>query len=245
MIDARSRAGQPRRRRGLVTGIANDQSIAWGCAKAFRGLGAELAVTYLNEKAKPYVEPLARQLEAELVLPLDLRDDGQLEAVFDQITERWGRLDFLLHSIAFAPDGGPAGPRRRLLQGGLPAGDGDLLLVLHPHGPAGRAADGPRRHAVLHDLLRLADGGRALQPDGPGQGGAGERHALPGGRARPQGHPRPCDLAGAAQDPRRLGHRPLRRAAEQSAGQGADAAAWSRSTMSAWPPPISPPTPPS
>ena len=93
----------PEGRRGLVTGIANDQSIAWGCAKAFRGLGAELAVTYLNEKAKPYIEPLARQLEAELVAPLDLRRDGELEALFAQITERWGRLDFLLHSIAFAP----------------------------------------------------------------------------------------------------------------------------------------------
>ena len=90
-------------RRGLVTGIANDQSIAWGCAKAFRGLGAELAVTYLNEKAKPHIEPLARQLEAELVAPLDLRREGELEALFAQITERWGRLDFLLHSIAFAP----------------------------------------------------------------------------------------------------------------------------------------------
>ena len=67
-------------RRGLVTGIANDQSIAWGCAKAFRGLGAELAVTYLNEKAKPHVEPLARQLEAELMAPLDLRQEGELEA---------------------------------------------------------------------------------------------------------------------------------------------------------------------
>src|SRR6476661_822993 len=90
-------------RRGLVTGIANDQSIAWGCAKAFRGLGAELAVTYLNEKGKPHVEPLARQLEAGLTAPLDLRREGEIEALFAQISERWGRLDFLLHSIAFAP----------------------------------------------------------------------------------------------------------------------------------------------
>ena len=74
-----------------------------GCAKASRGLGAELAVTYLNEKAKPHVEPLARQLEAGLTAPLDLRREGELEALFAQITERWGRLDFLLHSIAFAP----------------------------------------------------------------------------------------------------------------------------------------------
>lgn len=90
-------------RRGLVTGIANEQSIAWGCAKAFRGLGAELAVTYLNEKAKPFVEPLARELEAPILMPLDLRVEGQLEAVFERIEQAWGRLDFVLHSIAFAP----------------------------------------------------------------------------------------------------------------------------------------------
>jgi len=90
-------------RKGLVTGIANDQSIAWGCAKAFRALGAELAVTHLNEKARPHVEPLARELEAPLLLPLDLRNEGELEAVFAVIRERWGRLDFLLHAIAFAP----------------------------------------------------------------------------------------------------------------------------------------------
>ena len=183
-------------RRGLVTGIANDQSIAWGCAKAFRGLGAELAVTYLNEKAKPHVEPLARQLEAGLTAPLDLRREGELEALFAQITERWGTARFPppLHRVR--ADGRPAGPRGRLLEDRLPPGHGDLLLVVHPHGQAGRAADGARRHAVLHELLRLADGGRALQPDGAGQGGARERHPLPGGRARPQGHPRPCDLAG-------------------------------------------------
>jgi len=90
-------------KKGLVIGIANDQSIAWGCAKAFRGLGAELAVTYLNEKSKPFVAPLARELEAPLLLPLDVLQDGQLEAVFDTIAKTWGELDFVLHSIAFSP----------------------------------------------------------------------------------------------------------------------------------------------
>jgi enoyl-[acyl-carrier protein] reductase I len=90
-------------RYGLVTGIANDQSIAWGCAKAFRRLGAELAITYLNDKARSYVEPLAKQAGAALFEPLDLRTEGQLEAVFEKIDKQWGRLDFLLHSIAFAP----------------------------------------------------------------------------------------------------------------------------------------------
>jgi len=90
-------------RRALVTGIANDQSIAWGCAKAFRLLGADLAITYLNEKAKPYAEPLARSLDASIFLPLDLRVEGQLEAVFEKIRKDWGTLDLVLHSIAFAP----------------------------------------------------------------------------------------------------------------------------------------------
>jgi enoyl-[acyl-carrier protein] reductase I len=90
-------------RRALVTGIANESSIAWGCAKALRGLGAELAVTYLNDKARPHVEPLARQLEAPILMPLDLRVEGQLEAVFDRIASEWGQLDVALHSIAYAP----------------------------------------------------------------------------------------------------------------------------------------------
>ena len=90
-------------KRGLVVGIANEQSIAWGCAKAFRAFGAELAVTYLNEKAKKYVEPLARALEAPIVMPLDVNAPGQMEAVFDRITKEWGRLDFVVHSIAFSP----------------------------------------------------------------------------------------------------------------------------------------------
>lgn len=90
-------------KRGLVTGIANDQSIAYGCAKAFRRFGAELAITYLNDKARPYVEPLARELGAPIFMPLDVQQDGSMETVFDAITKNWGRLDFLVHSIAFAP----------------------------------------------------------------------------------------------------------------------------------------------
>jgi enoyl-[acyl-carrier protein] reductase I len=89
--------------KALVVGVANDQSIAYGCAKAFRDAGAELAVTWLNEKARPHVEPLARALEAPITGGLDVAVPGQLEAVFDQIRQRWGRLDILVHSIAFAP----------------------------------------------------------------------------------------------------------------------------------------------
>lgn len=90
-------------KKGLIVGIANEGSIAWGCAQAFHAAGAELAVTYLNDKAKPYVQPLAEQLGAPIFMPLDVTQPEQQEALFAEITRRWGKLDFLLHSIAFAP----------------------------------------------------------------------------------------------------------------------------------------------
>jgi enoyl-[acyl-carrier protein] reductase I len=89
--------------KGLVVGLANDQSIAWGCVQAFHAQGAELAITYQNEKAKSHVEPLAKAVAAPIFLPLDVTNEAQMEAVFAAIAQRWGKLDFLLHSIAFAP----------------------------------------------------------------------------------------------------------------------------------------------
>jgi enoyl-[acyl-carrier protein] reductase I len=98
-------------KKALVIGVANDSSIAYGCAKAFREVGADLAITYLNERARPHVEPLAKELEAPIFMPLDVSVPGQLEAVFDAVHRTWGRLDVLVHSIAFAP--------KDDLQGGL------------------------------------------------------------------------------------------------------------------------------
>jgi enoyl-[acyl-carrier protein] reductase I len=95
----------------LICGIANEHSIAYGCAKAFHELGAQLAITYLNEKSRGYVEPLARQLAAPLLLPLDVSQPGELEAVFAEIEKTWGQLDVLVHSLAWAP--------KDDLQGGL------------------------------------------------------------------------------------------------------------------------------
>jgi len=89
--------------KALVVGIANHDSIAYGCAKAFHELGADLAITYLNEKAKPYVQPLANELDVSIFMPLDVSTPGALEAVFDAIAAKWERLDILVHSIAFAP----------------------------------------------------------------------------------------------------------------------------------------------
>jgi enoyl-[acyl-carrier protein] reductase I len=90
-------------KKGLVIGIANDKSIAYGCAEAFRALGAELAITYLNEKAERFVRPLGEELEAPIVMPCDVQVPGQLEAVFEAIKERWGKLDIVLHAIAYVP----------------------------------------------------------------------------------------------------------------------------------------------
>lgn len=90
-------------KKALVTGIANDQSIAWGCAKAFHAFGAEVAVTYKGDKSRRFVEPLAKELSAPIFLPLDLQKPGELEAVFEAVEQKWGELDIVLHSIAFAP----------------------------------------------------------------------------------------------------------------------------------------------
>ena len=97
--------------KSLIVGIANDQSIAYGCAAAFRAAGADLAITWLNEKARPHVEPLGAALGAEITAPLNVENPGELESLFELIGRRWGKLDSLVHSIAFAP--------KEDLQGGL------------------------------------------------------------------------------------------------------------------------------
>ena len=90
-------------KRALVVGIANEHSIAWGCAQAFHELGAELAITYLSDKAKPHVQPLAESVNAPIFMPLNVSTHGELEAVFARIEQLWGSLDMVVHAIAFAP----------------------------------------------------------------------------------------------------------------------------------------------
>lgn len=90
-------------KKGLVIGIANDQSIAYGCAKVMRELGAELAITFLNDRAEPHVRPLAEKLDSPIVMPCDVERLDDLERVFDTIRRTWGRLDFALHAVAYAP----------------------------------------------------------------------------------------------------------------------------------------------
>ena len=98
-------------RKALIIGIANEHSIAYGCARALHQAGADLAITYLNDKAKPFVQPLAKEVSASIFLPLDFAQPGMLENVFEEIRQRWGRLDIAVHSAAFAP--------KEDLQGGL------------------------------------------------------------------------------------------------------------------------------
>jgi enoyl-[acyl-carrier protein] reductase I len=130
--------------KSLIVGIANEDSIAFGCAKAFREAGAELAVTWLNDKARGYVEPLADALGAGIKAPLNVETPGELEAVFDAIAARWGKLDSLVHSIAYAP--------KDDLQGGL--------LECSAEGFA-RAID-----VSCHSFVRMARLAAPLMPDG-------------------------------------------------------------------------------
>jgi enoyl-[acyl-carrier protein] reductase I len=89
-------------KRGLIMGIANDRSLAWGIAEAVAAHGAELAVTYQGEALRKRVVPLAEKLGAPLVLPADVTDAASMDALFDELKSKWGRLDFVVHAIAFS-----------------------------------------------------------------------------------------------------------------------------------------------
>ena len=88
---------------GLIVGIANEDSIATGCARAFHAEGARLIVTYLNDKARPHVAPISEDVDAEALLKLDVANDGELRSVFEEVEARWGKLDFILHAVAYCP----------------------------------------------------------------------------------------------------------------------------------------------
>jgi enoyl-[acyl-carrier protein] reductase I len=166
--------------KALIVCVANDQSIAYGCAKAFAEVGADLAVTWLNERARPHVEPLAQELGASIMAPLDVAVPGELEALFDTIKAQWGRLDILVHSIAFAP--------KDDLQHGLlncSAEGFSKAMDISCHSfvrmaKLGGAADDRGRSDVRHELLRRQSRGAELQCDGAGQGGAGGGMPLSG-----------------------------------------------------------------
>ncbi|MDR9394028.1 MAG: enoyl-ACP reductase FabI [Roseovarius sp.] len=129
---------------GLVVGIANAHSIAAGCAAAFHASGAKLCLTYQNDKSRRFVQPVATAVDAELLLPLDVTDTAQIDAVFTAIEKTWGKLDFVVHSIAFCP--------RDDLHGGVVDCSRDGFAT---------AMD-----VSVHSLIRLAKRAEPLMTDG-------------------------------------------------------------------------------
>ena len=225
-------------KRGLIVGIANDQSIAWGCAKAFRALGAELAVTYLNDKAKNIrraARPRTRGADRHAARRRRRRARSR---PCSSASPRMGQSGFPRPLDRLLAEGYAAGPRGRCAAGGLPHHHGRVLLVVHPHGTSGRAADDEGRHALHDDLLRQPDGRRRTTTS----------WASPRPRSRcavrylaaelgPKGirvhaiSPGPLATRAASGIPE------FDELARQGPGQRRPPAAWSASTMSGWPPP--------
>lgn len=90
-------------KKALIFGVANEKSIAWGIARSFAEQGAELGFTYLDERMEKRVRPLAEKLDSRLVVPCNVQNAGEIDAVFSEVEKRWGRLDIVIHSLAFAP----------------------------------------------------------------------------------------------------------------------------------------------
>ena len=210
-------------KRGLIVGIANDQSIAWGCAKAFRAFGAELAVTYLNEKAKKYVEPLARELEAPIMMPLDVNAPGQMEAVFERIAKDWGKLDFAVHSIAFSPKDALQGRVVDVSREGflttMDVSCWTFIRMAHLAEPLMRKGGtlftmtyyGSQMVVKNYNIMGVAKA--ALE--------SAVRYLA--AELGPEGNSGPCHLSRTARDPRRFGHSGVRRLARQGESEGAGA----------------------
>ncbi len=132
------------KRKGLIVGVANENSIAWGCAKILYGAGADIALTWHNEKTREFIAPLAREIEAPIFMPMDVTNETECRKVFDAIRSRWGTLDFIIHSIAFAP--------KSDLQGRVTDCSRDGFLT---------AMD-----VSCHSLIRLTKAAESLMPQG-------------------------------------------------------------------------------
>ena len=186
-------------KRGLIVGVANANSIAFGCAAKLRAFGAELGLTYVNEKTRSYVAPLAAEIQASFLMPLDVESPGELEAVFERIRTQWGSFDFLIHSIAFAPRAGLHG---RVVDCS-PEGFAQAMRVsVYSFIEMARLAEPlmpERRRPADHELLWRRQGGEQLQHHGSRQSGAAIRDALPRRRTRREDHSRLRALAGAAE----------------------------------------------
>ena len=194
-------------KRGLIMGIANDHSIAWGMAKTLHAHGAELAFTFQGEALGKRVKPLAEQLGVELVLPCDVEDIASVDATFDALAREMGQARFRHPRDRLCRQERAEGPLRRHQPRELFAHHGDLLLLVHGGRKTRRRADDGGRQHDHADLRRLGASDAELQRDGRGQGGAGSLGALPRLRFRAARHPRQRDLRRPHPHARRLRHR--------------------------------------
>ena len=177
-------SGLMRGKRGLIMGVANNRSIAWGIAKACRAHGAEIAFTYQGDALKKRVEPLASEVGGLVVGHCDVTDPATLDATFATIKEKWGTLDFLVHAIAFSDKNQLDG---RYVDTTADNFSHTMLIscyLVHRGGAARREADAGGRLAAHAHLLRRREMDAPLQRDGGRQGGAGSLGALPRGRSR-------------------------------------------------------------
>ena len=231
-------------RRALILGVANDHSIAWGIARAFAAHGAELAFTYQGEGFERRVIPLAESVGSKIVLPADVQDAASLDALFERVAADWGRIDVLVHAIAYSDkaelDGRFLDTSRANFLNSLDISCYSLVDLTRRAAPL----MGQRRLGADADLPRGAAGDAELQRHGGRQGGAGERGALPRQRPRAAGHPRQRDLARADADAGGGGDRRLAQGLPRHRAQHAAARQRHASTRSAAPPSTSPPTSP-
>ncbi len=203
-------------KRGLVMGVANDHSIAWGIARALAAHGASLAFTYQGEALGKRVKPLAQSVGSQLVLPCDVEDPASVDAVFDARARGLGQHRFPRPRHRLFRQERAQGPLCRHHAGELHPHHGDLVLLLHRSGAPRRRADaGRRRHGDAHLQWRVA-GDAELQRHGRGQGGAGGVGALSRGRFRRQPHPRQRHFGGTDPHPRRRRAFPTRASCSRS-----------------------------
>jgi enoyl-[acyl-carrier protein] reductase I len=155
-------------KRGLVMGVANVRSIAWGIAETVAKHGAEVAFTFQGEALEKRVRPLAESIGSTHVMPCDVTDDASIDAVFAELKESWGSIDFVVHAIAFS--------------------DKDELK--------GKYIETSRDNFVktldisCYSLTAVAQRAAPMMTDGRGQGGVGSQCALSGGRSWRAGHSR-------------------------------------------------------
>ena len=191
-------------KKGLILGVANDRSIAWGCTKLFRELGADVVATCLNEKARKYVQPLTDAVGVDL-LNCDVEEPGQLEAAVAHAVDKFGQIDFLIHSIAWAPLADLHGQVVDSSRDGFARAMSvschsfaEVAKLCAPHMPAGDS---------MLSMTYLGSG--EVVPNyghGPGQSRAGVAGALHGHGVGPAKHPRARCLPRPHPDPRCFGH---------------------------------------